>query len=134
MKNKLLIGFVMLVLAVGALFTVLVPQASAIDEAQLREGGLQEIGEALGEADGAELPARIGNFINILLGVLGVVLVLIIVYAGFLWMTAGGDTEQVKKAKSWMINAVIGLIIILSSYAISSFVIEKLVQTTTGVS
>ncbi|MBU1132641.1 TrbC/VirB2 family protein [Patescibacteria group bacterium] len=90
---------------------------------------LQKAGTGLYEKEQpAPLATQIGNIINILLGLLGVILVIIIVYAGYLWMTAGGDTEQVKKAKSWMINAVIGMIIILSSYAIADFVISKLAE------
>ena len=73
-----------------------------------------------------ELPAVIGSLINAVLAVLGIVLLLIIIYAGFLWMTAGGDSDNVGKAKTMMINAVIGLIILLAAYAIAAFVIEAL--------
>jgi len=43
-------------------------------------------------------------------------------YAGFLYLTAAGDEEKVKKAKNLIVSAVIGMILILSSYAIASFV------------
>jgi hypothetical protein len=49
-------------------------------------------------------------------------------------MTAGGDDDQVKKAKSFMTNAVIGLIIMLSAYAITEFVVDKLLDATNDVS
>ena len=45
-------------------------------------------------------------------------------------MTAGGNEEQIKKARGWLINATIGLIIILAAYAISHFVIKSLVSAT----
>ena len=78
----------------------------------------------------APLPEFIGTLISVFISILGIVLLVIIIYAGFLWMTAGGNPDQVGKAKTWMINAVIGLIVLLAAYAISSFVIESL--TTAG--
>ena len=62
------------------------------------------------------------NVIRYLLGFLGVVAVVILIYGGFLWMTARGNEEQVKKAKKTIINGLIGLIIIILSFVIVSFV------------
>jgi hypothetical protein len=73
----------------------------------------------------------IGLIIDIVLGILGVLLVLIIVWAGFLWMTSQGDTARVDKAKKMIYQAVIGLLIIFAAYAISAFVIMNL-QSITG--
>jgi len=80
---------------------------------------------------GQSLPTRVGKIIRTVLGLLGVVVVVIVIYAGFLWMTAGGAPETVKKAKDWIINAIIGLAIILSAYAITDFVIQKILQAST---
>jgi len=55
---------------------------------------------------------------------LGIIAVAIIMYAGFLWMTSGGDPEKINRAKSALINASIGLIIIISAFAIVSFIIN----------
>ena len=74
----------------------------------------------------AELTEFIGTLISVFISVLGIVLLILIIYAGFLWMTAGGNSDQVGKAKTIMINSVIGLIVLLAAYAISSFVIEAL--------
>ncbi|MBU4453033.1 pilin [Candidatus Parcubacteria bacterium] len=86
---------------------------------------LDDIGTSAGLSDNS-LEDTIGSLINIILTFLGIVLLVLVIYAGFLWMTAGGDAEQTKKAKDYMINAVIGLIIVLAAYAISSFVITAL--------
>lgn len=66
----------------------------------------------------------IGTIINVALGLLGVIFLILVIYAGFLWMTAGGDDKQVEKAKKMLINATVGLVITLSSYAIATFVIN----------
>ena len=76
------------------------------------------------------LPEIIGNIINIVLGFLGVLLLLYLLYAGFLWMTAGGEDKKTKQAQGIIQDAVIGLIIILASFAISNFVISNLVAVT----
>jgi len=62
--------------------------------------------------------------IRYLLSFLGVAAVLIIIYGGFLWMSAGGDPEKVGKAKKIITQAIIGLIIILLSYSLTMFVIR----------
>lgn len=74
----------------------------------------------------------VGTLINIVLGFLGVLLLLYFLYAGFLWMTSGGDTTQADKAKQYIKNAVIGLIIIVTSFALSTFVLDQLVRVTSG--
>ncbi|MBT3230701.1 hypothetical protein HN358_02880 [Candidatus Uhrbacteria bacterium] len=76
------------------------------------------------------LAATIGDLIKVFLTLLGIILLVLVIYAGFLWMTAGGESDKTQKAKDIMINAVIGLIILLAAYAISNFVITSL--TTAG--
>jgi hypothetical protein len=76
------------------------------------------------------LPELVGSLINALLGVLGIIFVVLVVYAGFLWMTAQGDTKKVDQAKTMLTQAVVGLVIIVAAYAISSFVISTLVTAT----
>lgn len=83
---------------------------------------------AAGQAD-LELLANdniatyIGTMISVILGLLGIIFLVLTIYAGLLWMTAGGNGDQVKKAQQILGNAVIGLILTLSSYAITYFVI-----------
>lgn len=67
-----------------------------------------------------------GTVINVLLQLSGLVLLGYILYAGFLWMTSGGETEKAKEARTMIGNAVIGLIILVSAFAISSFVFSSL--------
>jgi len=64
------------------------------------------------------------EIIRYLLSFLGVAAVLIIIYGGFLWMSAGGNEEKVGKAKKIITQAIIGLIIILFSYSLTMFVIR----------
>ena len=78
----------------------------------------------------SDLISIIGTIIQVFLGILGVLFLVLMIYAGFLWMTAGGDGKQVERAKKLIINAVVGIVIILMSYAISSFIINALLDAT----
>jgi hypothetical protein len=74
----------------------------------------------------------IANIIRIALGFLGVIAVGLIIYAGFIWMTAKGDEEKVGQARKIMTSAVIGLIIILAAFGIASFILSRLLGATGG--
>ncbi|MBP6944674.1 hypothetical protein KBD61_02655 [Patescibacteria group bacterium] len=71
-----------------------------------------------------------GNIINVVLGFLGIVLLGYMIYAGFLWMTSGGEQERAKEARTMIANSIIGLIIIVAAFAISNFVLGSLVNIT----
>ena len=70
------------------------------------------------------------NAIKLVLSVLGIIAVILVMYAGFLWMTSRGNPEAIKKAKGIMKEGIIGLFIILAAYGIASFVIINLVNIT----
>ncbi len=73
----------------------------------------------------------VGRIINVVLGFLGMVLLFYFLYGGFKWMTSGGEEEGVEQAKTMIKNAVIGLVIVMASYALSGFVLDQLVTVTT---
>ena len=83
----------------------------------------------LGKRDVRE---TIATIIRILLGLLGMVSLVFIIYAGFTWMTAGGNEEKVTTAKKTLWAAIIGLVIIMSAYSIMNFVFSNLWFATTG--
>lgn len=68
----------------------------------------------------------VSQIINIALGFLGIVAVGIVIYGGFVWMTAEGSEDKVDKAKKILKAGVIGLLIILASWGIAAFVLNKL--------
>lgn len=74
--------------------------------------------------------AIIASIINVSLGLLGTIAIVIVVYAGFLWMTAGGEAEKTGEARKWMYAGAIGLAIILSAYGIATFVVNSLTTAT----
>jgi hypothetical protein len=83
---------------------------------------------------GTETPYEIlSNVINVALGLLGVVFFILILAGGLRWMLSGGDEAKIKSARGLMVNAAIGLAIVLAAYAITTFIINILAQGT-GVS
>lgn len=94
-------------------------------------GKLKEVGPAAGYAgntDQGSLSTIIGSIIYVALSLMGVIFLGLTVFAGFLWFTAGGDEKKVEKAKDYLKNGIIGMIISLSSLGITYFVINNLMS------
>jgi len=106
-----------------ALWLVYVPLAHAQD---LGAGTLDTVAGSANIKSGATLPVIIGNLIRVAIGMLGIVFLVLTVYAGFLYLTARGEEEKVTHAKETLQRGVIGLIIISAAYAIATFVIGAL--------
>ncbi len=70
----------------------------------------------------------VGYIIRTVLTLLAILFVALMVYGGYLWMTAGGNEESVKKAKTLITNSIIGLAIAFTAYAIGYFIIKALVE------
>ncbi|MDD3711610.1 MAG: hypothetical protein PHP37_03365 [Patescibacteria group bacterium] len=87
-------------------------------------GKLQKVGTAGGyaDADDTSLASGLGVVANMILSLLGIIFIILIIFGGIQWMTAGGNEEQVKKAQSRIKNAIIGLVVTLSAYAIWSLI------------
>lgn len=93
---------------------------------------LQKTQSPSGYKTGADqtIEAIIGKIIKIVLSVLGIIFLCLMIYGGYLWMTASGSEEKISKAKSIITNSTIGLIIVLSAYAVTYFIIEELTKAT----
>lgn len=68
----------------------------------------------------------VASIILVFIGLLGVVFVVLLIYGGYMWLTAQGEETKTKKSQGLIFNAIIGLLIILSAYAIAYFVLRKL--------
>ncbi len=99
-----------------------------------RQGGLDKIGEAYGEGEQpTDLRMIIIRIINVFLGLLGIIFVVLVIFAGYRWMTAAGNEDKVRQAKEQLLTGIIGLAIILAAYGITQFVSGRLIYVTTGV-
>lgn len=124
-----------LVLSLAAFFSILTPvMAGPLDINQQEGFGAGgEIPDAFGQSNKPQTPTQLAvRIINIALSFLGILLVVFLLYAGFIWMTAAGDEGKVEKAMGIIKTSVIGLIIIFAAWSISYFVIQNLDETTGG--
>ena len=81
----------------------------------------------LGNATPGDVAAGVINWV---LGILALIAISLVIYAGFLWLTARGNEEQVTKAKNILEGAIIGVLIILASYGATQYIFENLVNAT----
>jgi hypothetical protein len=84
----------------------------------------KDLGLATGKV--TDLRILILNIVKYLLTFIGLIAVVFVMWAGFLWMTSEGDPAKIDKAKKTLVNAVIGVAIIISAFAIVLYV-NKLV-------
>lgn len=126
-------------LALALPFMRLVPSFAPVAHAQVASDSSAPLGaedilpSSFGNSTGlgqGDLKQTIGNLIKVALGFLGVVAVVIVLYGGFKWMVSGGNDEKVGEAKRLIISGIIGLAIILSAYAITTFVISSFLSAT----
>ena len=78
-----------------------------------------------------DLRITIARIVRTAMSLLGIIAVMIILYGGFKWMTSGGSDDAVGDSKKIITAGIIGLIIILTAFAIASFVINSLITATT---
>lgn len=114
-------------LAFTAVWLLSVP-ALAFAQLDPSETGLEQTGEeAYGSLGSVTIGEWIGShIITPVLGLVGLIFLILMIYAGFLWMTAGGKPDQTTKARDMMVRAVIGVIIIAAAYAITTFVFRAI--------
>lgn len=87
-------------------------------------GGVNDSGGS--GAGGDKVVETIKNIINILLFLIGLFAVVMIVIAGFRFVTSNGDSNTVSQAKNTIIYAVIGIVVAVMAYAIVNFVLNQI--------
>ncbi len=97
--------------------------------AQVNAGLTPEFGAQAGLGT-TDIRLTIARIIRAILGFLGVLALIIILYGGFVYMTSGGNEEKIAKAKKILVNAVIGLLIILASFGLTQFIIGRIMAAT----
>lgn len=104
-----------------------VAAATSITSDELGVGSTGDIASNIKLTSNSPLKTA-ASLINTAMIFLGIIVVGIILMAGFKWMTAGGSDEKITEAKKLMSAGVVGLIIILSAWGIATFIIQKAVE------
>ncbi|MEK7625399.1 MAG: hypothetical protein AAB467_03545 [Patescibacteria group bacterium] len=116
--------FILSSLALGAF--ILAPLANAADYGPISDAW-QQLGYAAGPTGagyGQAVDARliVSNIIRLAMSLVATIIFCLMVYAGYQWMTAGGNEEQIQTSKRTIFNSTLGLIIILAAYGITILV------------
>lgn len=112
-KRFMLKIFSRIIIFIGALFNATVVFASDYGLGAAKPDNLPT---------GLDLPSFIGKILGSALGFVGTIFFVLIVYAGLTWMMSAGNEEVVTRAKKILTAAIIGLVIVLSAYAITTFI------------
>ncbi len=124
MKKTFFIFFLFLIISLSPLL--------ALADWRSDLGGLDTTaGEGAG-LNKVDVGVFVGRIIQGVLSLLGIVILIYMVYGGYLWLISGGNEQTVRKAKDILVNAVIGLIIVLAAYAITTFIISELTAAISG--
>lgn len=122
--------FTMLALAVSLALPTLVQAADTVADYT----GLQSTGNSAAYLN-ADNPTRTNIYVLIgtyiiqpVLGIVGIIFFMLMIYAGILWMTAAGNSDRVKKAKDILRNAIIGVVIVTAAYAITAAVFNAVTE------
>lgn len=107
----------------GTGIVLAVPALAALDV------GLNQVSNTI-QLGNQDIRTTIASIINVLMGLLGIIAVVIILIGGFKWMTAGGGDEKVAEAKKYIMQGIIGLVVILAAWSIARFVLNSLVTAT----
>ncbi len=135
MKLKRLTGFIFSIALVVGIFSTMLGlfQAQAYEvrayELGFDPGDVLQTKTQLGTKDPAYI---VFTVVNTGLVFLGMITVVIIIAAGFMFLFAAGSEEKIKKAKDLLKGAIIGLVIVMSSYGVAQFVFTALQQAAIG--
>ncbi len=94
------------------------------------DGGLNKIGSDAYKQSGAPTDVRtiVVNVIKVFLTFIGIIFLVLILLAGYTWMTAQGSEDKISEAKARLKTGIIGLIIIIGAWSITYFVVRYIRQ------
>lgn len=88
--------------------------------------GINNLNNAAFGDDGQGVEVTIGNIIQAIIGILGLVCVVIVIIGGINYMTSSGDANKVKKAKDTILYGVVGMAVCVLAFAITTFIINAI--------
>jgi len=121
--NKILLVAILVIITFVAQYSLV--SAAGGSAQDIAQQGLGDTATAANFAD-TDLPTAMGKILSTIVVFSGIILLIVTVYGGILWMTAGGDPEQVSKSKRTIINGVIGMIMCMLAFYFSAYVVEKI--------
>jgi len=126
MKKKFLtFALIAFIMAPVLALTLATPASAQLSDGNLGIEFAENLG--LGNKDPRDMAVSI---IQVILGFLAILVVILILYGGFVWLTAGGNEDKVATAKKIITSGVVGLVIILAAWGIARFVVSTILTAT----
>lgn len=129
------LAVVLLAISTISLIPLPLHAATGIDAIK---GGINSVADPTGltiakdKADTEGVLSLVGSIVNTLLGFLGAAFLILVLYAGGIWMFAMGDSKKVSKAQDIIKTASIGLAVIVLSFFIVNLVLNIIGQVSGG--
>jgi len=130
MKKKIIFG---LLLSFFSISLVAVAPISVI-AAEISGNPLEGLNQTAGNIDAFKeqtnntdayyktfLSVKAGQAIGLVLSFIGVLFLVLMIYAGITWMTSQGNEQKISKAKSLIMDSIIGIIIVFAAYVLTTF-------------
>ena len=133
-KKRLVTLFFVLTVFSLVTFPQLTQAASGGGDLWSAQYGSDQMGSWFGQSrEPEDVRVTVVRIIQIVLSLLGVIFLGLLIFSGFKWMTAGGSEDEIKKASAQIKNAIIGLIIILVSWGVTTFILKRLIEASSGI-
>lgn len=127
--NKKFKNLIIAPLFLVGLFLFSAPVVRAANLQDAFQGQLSTVGSRGGfDTSKRDVNPIIGTLISVILSFLGVIFLILMVYGGYMWMTAAGNEEKAKKARALIQAAVLGLIVVVGAYAMTIFVMSRIAK------
>ena len=132
-KKRIWSLFIVLILGILQLSPLLqVKPVKADDTLVQQQSLLTQVGNQTYGAGQKDVQLLAVTLIKTALAFLGLIFLVLLLWAGFNWMTAGGNEDKIKESLKRIQNAAIGLLIILSAYGITTYIVKMLICVTTS--
>ena len=120
-----------ILLIIGSILAIMIPQIMLVNSSNLVfadaktqiESAVNEVG---GNENKTDAKGFIGNIIKTMFFAVGVLAVIVIIFAGVTFVVSAGNSQTIQKARTTIIYAVVGLVVSILSYAIVNFVVSSL--------
>lgn len=87
-----------------------------------------QLKDYLNLGDEEPISVLVGRIIKAFLGIVGIIALVIFLYGGFLWLTSAGNSKKIEEGRDMFVWAILGLVVIFSSYVLVSFIFETVTQ------
>ncbi|MFB6181285.1 MAG: hypothetical protein ABEJ24_00090 [Candidatus Magasanikbacteria bacterium] len=121
--------FITIIFSLFLVSFILPSQAAAVEiggQGSVLSNAAKEAGYEPKKTDETTFAQQAGRIVKGAMSFLGIIFTVLMVYGGFLWMTARGNEDQVDRAQRIVTNSVIGLILAVGAFSLSNWVVETL--------